>query len=117
MGNEGRYSKLVQWTETSCPGLFTPGEKAPGPQWTGDWVGPQSRSRRCGKKKDLLSLTGIEPQFRCRRARGLVAIPDEFSVYDRKAPKRDIVFGDVDSGSDVGSWRTRSWQCFAILVE
>jgi hypothetical protein len=29
-----------QWS-TSCPGCFTHGERAPGTQWIGGWMGPE----------------------------------------------------------------------------
>jgi hypothetical protein len=30
-----------EWS-ASCPGCFTPRERAPGTHWIGDWVGPRA---------------------------------------------------------------------------
>jgi hypothetical protein len=40
-----------EWS-ASRPGRFTPGERAPGPQWTGGWVDPRaSEVDTCSVKK------------------------------------------------------------------
>jgi hypothetical protein len=38
---------------SSCPGCFTPGERAPGTHWIGGWVDPRAGFRRCGEEKNL----------------------------------------------------------------
>jgi hypothetical protein len=49
-----------EWS-ASCPGRFTPRERAPGTHWIGGWVGPQSRSGRGGEEKNSQPPPGIEP--------------------------------------------------------
>jgi hypothetical protein len=47
-------------TTWRCVVRITPGEIAPRTQWIRGWVGPHSRSGRCGKEKNL-ALPGMEP--------------------------------------------------------
>jgi len=35
-----------EWS-ASCPGCFTPRERAPGTQWKGGWVGPRTSLDTC----------------------------------------------------------------------
>jgi hypothetical protein len=46
-----------QWS-ASCPGRFTPGERAPGTHWIGSWVG--HRAGRDDEKRNFLTLPGFE---------------------------------------------------------
>jgi hypothetical protein len=48
----------VEWS-ASRTGRFTPGEKAPGTQWTGGWVGPRA-GLGLAKKRKFLILPGHE---------------------------------------------------------
>jgi hypothetical protein len=45
--DEGKWS-------ASRPGLFTPGERAPGTHWTGGWVGLRARLDAVEKRKIFL---------------------------------------------------------------
>jgi hypothetical protein len=49
---EGKWS-------ASHPGRFTPGERAPGTNWMGDWVSPKTGLDDVGKRK-ILPLPGLE---------------------------------------------------------
>jgi hypothetical protein len=44
------------------PSRFTPGEKAPGTQWIGGWVGPIASLEALAKRKKYLPLPEIEPR-------------------------------------------------------
>jgi hypothetical protein len=41
-----------EWS-ASCPGRFTPRERAPGTHWIGDWVGPKAVLDAVVKRKIL----------------------------------------------------------------
>jgi hypothetical protein len=47
-----------EWT-ASRPGRFTPGERAPGTHFIGDWVGPRTSLDTVEKRK-FLTLSGLE---------------------------------------------------------
>jgi hypothetical protein len=49
---------LGEWS-ASCPGRFTPGERAPGTHWIGGWVGPRPGLNDVEKRK-FLTLPGLE---------------------------------------------------------
>jgi hypothetical protein len=42
---------------------LTLGKEPPRTHCIGGWVGPQSRSGRCGEEKNLLPLPGVEPRL------------------------------------------------------
>jgi hypothetical protein len=46
-------------SSASRPGCFTPGERAPGTQWIGGWVGTRTRLEDMEKRK-FLPLTRLE---------------------------------------------------------
>jgi hypothetical protein len=56
-----------EWS-TSRPGRFTPGERAPGTQWIGDWVDLRAGLDDLENKKFLTPL-GLEPRLLGRPAR------------------------------------------------
>jgi hypothetical protein len=47
-----------EWSD-SHPGRFTPGKRAPGTHWIGDWVGPRAGLDDVEKRK-FLTLPGLE---------------------------------------------------------
>jgi hypothetical protein len=47
----------------SSPRHFTPGDRIPGTQWIGDWVGTRAIVDAIKKKKNILSFPGIQLQF------------------------------------------------------
>jgi hypothetical protein len=60
-----------EWS-ASLPGRFTPGERAPGTHWIGDWVGSRAVLDDVERKKFLI-LPGLElrPLGRPARSRSL----------------------------------------------
>jgi hypothetical protein len=62
----------------SCPGRFTPKERAPGTNWIGGWVGPLLTFRR---RQKSLTLPRIEPYVLGHAACSLAIISSEFSRY------------------------------------
>jgi hypothetical protein len=63
---EWRHSSTILDLDTSlqlvprAPAALPPGERAPGDNWLGDWVGRSGQSGRCGEDKNV-ALPGIEP--------------------------------------------------------
>jgi hypothetical protein len=47
-----------EWS-ASRPGRFSPGERAPGPQWIGGWMGPRAGVDDVDKRK-FLTIPGLE---------------------------------------------------------
>jgi hypothetical protein len=56
-----------EWS-ASRPCRFTPGERAPGAYWVGEWVGPKT-GLNVVEKKQFLTLLGLELRPFCVPAR------------------------------------------------
>jgi hypothetical protein len=52
-----------RWVVSSCPGHFTPGERAPFMNWIGRWVGPRASLDDMEKRKFLLISCNIYKAF------------------------------------------------------
>jgi len=50
-----------EWS-ASYPGCFTSGERAPGTNWEGVWVGPRAGLNAEAKERSSFPLLGVEPQ-------------------------------------------------------
>jgi hypothetical protein len=61
----------AEWS-ASCPGRFTPGERAPGTHWIEGWVDPRGGLDDFEKRK-FLTLPGLEirPLIRPARSQSL----------------------------------------------
>jgi hypothetical protein len=51
-----------------APAALPPGERAPGTNWIGGWVGPRAGLDNMEERK-FLTLQGLELQFLCRPSR------------------------------------------------
>jgi hypothetical protein len=68
-----------EWS-ASRPGRFTPGERAPGIYWIGDWMGPRFGLDNVEKRK-LLSLPELELRRLGRPAQSLYRLPIPAKIY------------------------------------
>jgi hypothetical protein len=51
-----------EWS-TSCPGCFTPRERAPGTDWIGGWVGPRAGPDMVSTRKSPSSHHDSNPDY------------------------------------------------------